>query len=332
MRGLIFSAGLGERLRPITSRVAKPAVRFLNIPILGFPLFWLEQLGLERIVFNTHYLPETVERAAREICEWDYQTHFSHEPEILGSGGGMWQARDQLHGGGNFVTLNGDAVFLLDSKKTMKKILDYHQRTKALATLLVCPYPGIGEKVSGVWFDSTKKVVRFGKGTEKDLNCLHFTGLIFFADRILGKLPAGNSNILYDVLMPEIQKGELVNVWVEDEMKWYETGRPRDYFYAANDCLDLLFSSEGVRWHLVDVLDRFTPGWRNHTEEHLVAFEKPNFSYTCQEGSKVLLGKNTTSKTSIHFDGHTVLGEGLSLSGRAGVEGIYLSEADMWIR
>jgi mannose-1-phosphate guanylyltransferase len=332
MRGLIFSAGLGERLRPITTKVAKPAVRFLNIPIFAYPLFWLEQLGLKDLVINTHYLPQTVERAAKEICDWDYRLHISHEPEILGSGGGIWKARDLLYGGDHFATMNGDSVCFLDSRHTVGKILDYHKKSQALATLLVCPLPGVGTTTAGVWFDSAKKVVRFGKGDDKDLNCLHFTGLIFFSDRIFSKLPAGPSNILYDVLMPEIQKGELVNVWVEDEMKWYETGRPRDYFNASNECLDLLFSSEGVRWHLVDVLDRFTPGWRNHTEAQLFASEKPTFPYSCQDGAKVLLGKNTNSSTAIHFDGHTVLGDGLSLNGRSGVEGIYLSEANMWIR
>lgn len=331
MRGLIFTAGKGERLRPITSYVAKPAVRFLNIPILSYPLFWLEQLKPSRVVFNTHYLPQSIETAARSVCEWDYQVEFSHEPEILGSGGGMWKARDLLHGDGHFVTINGDAVFLFDSLKTLSNMLEYHKQSKALATILVCDYPGIGETVPGVWFDQGHRVVKFGKGREKDLTCRHFTGLIFYSDRIFDLLPSGESNILYEVLQPAIEKGEIVNVWSEN-MKWYETGRPRDYFYATNECLDLLFSSEGVKWHLVDILDRFSPGWRNHTEEQIFAFEKPSFPYTCQEGARVLLGPNTTSTTAIHFDGHTVLGEGLSLNGRAGVEGIYLPEAQMWVR
>lgn len=331
MRGLIFSAGLGERLRPITSHVAKPAVRFLNIPLLGFPLFWLEQLKLKDVVFNTHYLPQSVEKAAKEVCEWDYQMHFSHEPEILGNGGGIWKARDLLYGGDHFVTFNGDSVCLFDSLKVMQRALDFHKRSQALATIVVCPYPGIGETVPGVWFNEAKQVVKFGKHSDKDLNCLHYTGLIFFSDRIFSKLPSGPSNILYDVLQPEAQKGEIVNVWIE-EMKWFETGRPREYFQATNECLDLLFSQEGVRWHLVDILDRFSPGWRNHTEEQMFAFEKPTFPYSCQEGARVLLGKNTKSHTAIHFDGHTVLGEGLNLNGRAGVEGIYLPEANMWVR
>ena len=333
MRGLIFSAGLGERLRPLTAHVAKPAMRFLNVPMMGFSLFWLEQLGLSNIVFNTHYLAETVQKTAQGAQDWNYDVHFSHEPQILGSGGGIRQAREHLDGDGSFVTANGDAVFLLDSSKTMKTVFEFHRRTGALATLLACPFPGVGEHLPGVWIDDNKKVMKFGKADAKtkDLECLHYTGVMFLADRIFDVLPDGPSNILYDVLQSQMAKGELVNVWAE-EMKWYETGRPRDYFFAANECLDLLFSDEGVRWHLTDILDRFTPGWRNHSEHQMFAQEKPKFPYQFNDGAKVLLGKNITSSTSIHFDGHTILEGDLNLTGRAGIEGIYLPQSSMWIR
>ncbi len=67
MRGLILSAGLGERLRPITLKKAKPAVEFLNIPMLGFPYYWLSTLGLSQLTLNTHYLPDSVRRG-RHAC------------------------------------------------------------------------------------------------------------------------------------------------------------------------------------------------------------------------------------------------------------------------
>jgi NDP-sugar pyrophosphorylase family protein len=274
-----------------------------------------------------------VRSAAEEACEWRYSVHFSHEPEILGSGGGIWQAREHLYGDGNFVIANGDSVFFLDSLKTMTAMFDYHKRTKALATLLVCPLPGIGETRPGVWFTKGRDVVTFGNASAntKELTCRHYAGIIFFSDRIFDVLPAGSSNILYDVLQKEIAKGEIVNVW-EEEMKWYETGKPRDFFFAANECLDMLFSPEGVRWHIPDILDRFTPGWRNHTEDQMFGYEKPNFPYNFNEGAKVLFGRDIVSKTAIHFDGHTILNGSLDLSGRAGIEGIYLSKSKMWIR
>ena len=58
MRAMILTAGLGTRLRPITDRYAKPAVPFLNVPLLCYPLELMRELGAKRLVLNTHHLPE----------------------------------------------------------------------------------------------------------------------------------------------------------------------------------------------------------------------------------------------------------------------------------
>jgi NDP-sugar pyrophosphorylase family protein len=332
MHALILAAGLGQRLRPLTASIAKPAVPFLNVPMLGFPLFWLETLGLKHLVINTHYQPDSIIQAAERVCEWTYTTQFSHEsPEILGSGGAMWKAESQLAGNGHFFTANGDAVFLFARKKVLQDMLRRHQESKALATLLVCPHPGVGESLPGVWISQGQDVQFFGKGPHPDLNCLHYTGVAVFSDQIFAKLPRGPSNILYDVLTKEIEHGEIVNVWNEP-MKWYETGRPRDYLHATRDCLRMLFNGEAPKWFLTDVLDRFTPGWRNHSDTHVFAAEEPKFRYKCTDSAQVLIGAGVHSSTEIVFDGLSVLGAGLDLSGRASTDGVYLPEARTWVR
>lgn len=333
MRGLILCAGLGERLRPITSKLAKPAVPFLNIPMLAYPLFWLEQLGLKELLINTHYLPQTVEKAAREVCEWKYALDFLHEsPEILGSGGAIWNARNRLYGAKNFIVANGDAVLLLDRKSALNDMLAYHQETRALATLLACPYPGVGTTMPGVWVNNLRDVVGFGKtAPTPNAQCLHYTGVAIFSGRILDMLPNGASNILYDVLLKEIAKGEVVNVWNE-AMKWFETGKPREYLAASYECLDMLFTNDGVRWHLVDILDRFTPGWRNHSEPQIYARERLKYDHKQLEPARVLMGPDVHSSTAIMFEGRSILGKGLDLSGRTSTEGVFIPEANMWVR
>lgn len=330
---MILCAGLGERLRPITTNIAKPAVPFLNVPMLGYPLFWLEQLGLDRLVINTHYLPETIIAAANRLCDWDYRVEFTTEsPEILGSGGAIWNARDHFYSEKNFVVANGDSVFFLNRTNALNDMFAFHLETRALATLLVCNYPGVGEKFPGVWVNKNCDVKTFGKTPLADKQqCYHYAGVIFFNRDILDVLPKGSSNILYDVLVPQIAKGERVNVWIE-EMKWYETGRPKDYLSASYECLESLFTNEGVKWHIVDILDRFEPGWRNSLEGFVAAKEKPDFLFKTAETTRVLIGHGVRSKTLVTFEGRSVLGENLDLTGRGATEGVYLSEIKMWIR
>lgn len=241
MRALILSAGLGERLRPLTLKRAKPAVEFLNIPMLGFPYYWLRTAGLSEVVFNTHYLPETVRHAAMHVVDPLVPMHFSHEPAILGSGGGIRNARVYLEGGDHFAVANADGVILCEQPDTLQQMLDFHIERDALATLLVCPLDAVGTRIPGVWMDNSGEVVNFGKEAKKDFaQCFHFASYMFFSKRIWDYLPDGPSNILYEVLEPKIAEGEKVFAYKVDRMRWYETGSIKDYLAATKDVMGLM--------------------------------------------------------------------------------------------
>jgi mannose-1-phosphate guanylyltransferase len=328
MRGLILCAGLGERLRPITASVAKPAVRFLNIPMLAYPLFWLEQLGVKSLVLNTHHLPETVEHAMKSVSDWAVDVKYRFEPQILGSGGAIWNARDDLQGDREFITMNGDAVFFMDRKKALGDMLEFHKRSSPLATLLVCEYPGVGDTIPGVWIDSGNHVVNFGKDSSPHSKCFHYTGVAIFSERVFEMLPKGPSNILYDVLLKAIRGGDKVNVWKEP-MRWFETGKPSEYLSATHRCLQMLSNSEATQWHLVDILDRYSPGWRGFTQEGLTATAKPDFPFSISANARVLLGNNVHSKQKVNFKDICVVCDNANLESS---EGVYIPEAASWIR
>src|SRR3972149_4241777 len=60
VRTLLLAAGLGGRLRPLTNTVPKCLAPTGGKPLLGY---WLELLlggGIERVLVNTHHLPEPV--------------------------------------------------------------------------------------------------------------------------------------------------------------------------------------------------------------------------------------------------------------------------------
>lgn len=243
MRGLILSAGLGERLRPLTLKRAKPAVEFLNIPMLGFPFYWLKTAGLSEVTFNTHYLPDTIRHAAMHVVTPGMPMHFTHETAILGSGGGIQNARVYLEGEDHFAVANGDGVVLCEFPDTLAQMFKFHVEKNALATMLVCPLEGVGENIPGVWMDSYGEVVNFGKAPKAGYTkCYHYASYMFFSKRIWNYLPHGSSNILYDVLEPKIAEGEKVYGYLEEKMRWYETGSIKDYLSATRDTLELIRS------------------------------------------------------------------------------------------
>jgi mannose-1-phosphate guanylyltransferase len=86
MRALLLAAGMGTRLRPITDTIPKCLV-----PIHGRPLlsYWLDLLfagDIERVLINTHYLPEAVQQFVA-ASPWRVRVDLVHEEQLLGTGG-----------------------------------------------------------------------------------------------------------------------------------------------------------------------------------------------------------------------------------------------------
>ncbi len=105
---VVLAAGYGERLRPITLDVPKPAVHFLNRPVICHILDRLAEYGVKRVFINTHHLPEKIVEAASPPRD-RMEIVFSHEPEILGTAGLFFDLKERLSG--PFFALNGD-IFL----------------------------------------------------------------------------------------------------------------------------------------------------------------------------------------------------------------------------
>ncbi len=112
MRALLLAAGLGSRLRPITDHVPKCLVRIHGKPLLGY---WLDMLlpnGVDRVLVNTHYLPEAV-REFVAASSWRDSIAMAHEDELLGTGGTVLRNRDFL-AGGPFMVVHADNLTRFD--------------------------------------------------------------------------------------------------------------------------------------------------------------------------------------------------------------------------
>ena len=92
MKAMVLAAGLGERMKPMTWNCAKPALPLLNRPSILHMLEHLARSGATQVAINLHYHPETIRRLAPEIRALGLRVHFSEEPAILGTGGGLKQA------------------------------------------------------------------------------------------------------------------------------------------------------------------------------------------------------------------------------------------------
>ncbi|TNJ35388.1 N-acetylmuramate alpha-1-phosphate uridylyltransferase MurU [Arenimonas terrae] len=108
MKALIFAAGKGERMRPLTERTPKPLLPVRGKPLIVWHLEKLAALGVDEVVVNTSWLAERFEPALGDGGRWGLRLHYSYEgPEPLETGGGMLQAMARL-GAAPFLAVNGD--------------------------------------------------------------------------------------------------------------------------------------------------------------------------------------------------------------------------------
>ena len=102
---MIFAAGYGTRMRPLTDDRPKPMIEVGGRPLVDHALDLAEGAGCAPIVANTHYLPETLDAHLRARG-----AVVSHEPALLETGGGL-RAALPLLGPDPVLTLNSDMVW-----------------------------------------------------------------------------------------------------------------------------------------------------------------------------------------------------------------------------
>lgn len=108
MKALIFAAGLGERMRPLTERTPKPLLAVGGKPLVEWHLEKLAACGVDEVVINVSWLARQFPQALGDGTRWGLRIHYSNEGATpLETGGGMLHALPLL-GEGPFLLVNGD--------------------------------------------------------------------------------------------------------------------------------------------------------------------------------------------------------------------------------
>lgn len=304
MNALVLCAGLGTRFQPITNVTPKPAIPFLNVPLLGYSLYYLEQIGVTNLVINTHHLPDKVQAVARQLTQAraqmpgrNYSVKFSHEPEILGSGGGIAQARSLLgydsalgnaaggagvgaavaaatpHATNDFIVSNGDEVLLFAHGRGYAPLIEFHRAQGALATLLTTDHPEAGRTLGGVWVDDNAAtlprllqlppphgvITKLG-GTAPELpGARHFTGVFIFSPRIFSYMPThgGPFHIFKDCLHQAMAAGEKVLSYHDPSLLWLDMSSEKDHSLSTRIARDHLERKTPNADTLRKILQRF---------------------------------------------------------------------------
>lgn len=208
----ILAAGLGTRLRPLTFTTPKPLLPIAGRPMLDHALAHVRAYGHEHVVVNAFWL-------ADQVVAWGRDrpgvTVVVEAPEVLGTGGGLRNARDLL--AERFVVLNGDILADVDLAALWAQAAPAVMSVRPQPVPRHTPIAVRDGRVTGI-----AGVVGEGGGA------FHFTGVHVLDCAVLDLIPAaGESSIITTVYRPLVAEGRVRAV--AHPGYWWDIGTPEEY-------------------------------------------------------------------------------------------------------
>ncbi len=229
---MILAGGLSTRLYPLTKLVPKPLVPVAGVPNAAHLVRYLKAYGFDEIAINLHYLADAIVHTLGDGSRFGVKLHYSHEPELLGSAGGVKNVQS-FFGDESFLVIGCDEVTDL----RLDRFMDFHRDRRAIATIGLVECEEV-DQYGVVVLDDRGKIVGFqekpAKGTE--LSKLANTGVYAFTPEIFDRIPA---NEFYDFgkqVFPALQTAsEPFYGFDARGAYWADIGTPGEYRRASFD-------------------------------------------------------------------------------------------------
>lgn len=134
---MLFAAGFGERMRPLTNDKPKPLIPINGKTILDHNLDHLAQDGITQVVINTHYKAEQIHGHVKNRTSPTIT--ISHEKEqILETAGGIIYALPHL-GNNPFFVINGDIIWIDHKTSALARMAEFFDEKKMDILMLLHP-------------------------------------------------------------------------------------------------------------------------------------------------------------------------------------------------
>jgi mannose-1-phosphate guanylyltransferase len=212
---MVLSAGFGTRLRPLTDELAKPLMPVGDRPMLAHVIGTLRRGGVRDVVVNTHH--RAADFGAR-IEQLGGNVQVVHEPDILGTAGGVANASVEL-GAHDVVVWNGD---ILAPDLDIGALVERRAATGAGMLWVVAPR-ALGEGTVGL--DAAGNVVRLrGEHFGPEASGGDFLGIQVMAPAVRAALPAQGC-LVGDVALPFLRRGGAIGSFAFGG-SWEDVGTP----------------------------------------------------------------------------------------------------------
>lgn len=216
---MVMAAGLGKRMRPLTTTRPKPMVKVAGKPLIDHALDRLAEAGIANAVINVHYLPDALE--AHVLARAAPRCVISDEREqLLETGGGMVRARPLLPD--PFFCVNSDNLWLDGPVNAFRQLSDAWDADVMDALLLLVPHTG-ASNFQGKGDFHLDPLGRISRRRSGRIAPFIYTGIQIVSHRLLRDPPEGpfSTNVLWS---RAIEEERLFGTTFSGQ--WFEVGSP----------------------------------------------------------------------------------------------------------
>ncbi|MBR3071123.1 sugar phosphate nucleotidyltransferase [Fibrobacter sp.] len=230
---LILAAGLGTRLRPLTSEIPKPLVRVYDKSILEIQMERAKSLGDVRLHANAHYLADQIVSEGERL---GFEKVWVETPEILGTAGPLRRIYAAGYRGGLLI-MNGDAYCNFDLGAFVRNAQAAYEAGKADGSnrcevaLLAVDFPKVNTFRVGADGCLAGVAGRFGADTG---TVATFSGISWYSDDALARIRDGEFDIR-EFWKQEIAAGRAPFVDMSQlHATWIDMGSPEGLMAAVD--------------------------------------------------------------------------------------------------
>ena len=221
---MIFAAGFGKRMYPLSTKVPKPLLKVNGKPIIFYIIEDLINLNFKNIVINTHHLSE---KFHDELKPYSKTIKIVFEEEILDTGGGFLNAikRNCFYNlKSPKVLINGDVLWKKTENSPIKNILrNWNEEKMDLLLCLIKKRYFFGYKGKGDFNleEPQKEISRLNLEQQKDFV---FSGLQIVKPKLLKKKNEKKFS-MREIFFSNIKK----KIYgINDKNEWYHISEPDD--------------------------------------------------------------------------------------------------------
>lgn len=202
MKAMVLCAGLGTRLGDLTREIPKAMLPLGSQPLLACILANLKRHGFDDLVINLHFQPELIRGHFGAGAAHGVRIMYSHEPQLLGTAGGVKNVAHCFRDAPEFLVHYGDIM----TDQDFTAMLQFHRERRALATLLLHER---AKSNSVVTLDAEQRIVGFLERPTEEARRGHLSrwvnsGVCICAPEILDHIPAGTACDLPRDVFPQL--------------------------------------------------------------------------------------------------------------------------------